>query len=188
MSKLSNELLMLQYLSMGRKYSLQELADKLEVTKRMIRTYKEDIEKSGIFIETIHGPYGGYVLRNNTFLPSPIFTHSDCALLEKLNETSNEELEDLIAKMKYFVLESKEPLDTNTSVYKIISRAIKEKRKVKILYFTEGKGERERIIHPYHIIYYGNGFGCAAFCELKKDLRHFAFSRIKNIVLLDWFY
>lgn len=185
MSKLSNELLMLQYLSTGRKYSLQELAEKLEVTKRMVRTYKEDIEKSGIFIDTIHGPYGGYILYNTYLFPSPVFTSSDCELLEKLNR---EELRDLIAKIKYFVLENNQSLDTTTSVYKIISRAIKEKRKVKILYFTEGKGERERIIHPYHIIYYGNGFGCAAFCELKKDLRHFAFSRIQNIVLLAQIY
>ena len=179
---------MLQYLSTGRKYSLQELAEKLEVTKRMVRTYKEDIEKSGIFIDTIHGCYGGYILRNPVFFPSPVFTFSDCMLLEKLNMTSNEELRDLITKMKHFVLETKEPFDTNTEVYKIISQAIKEKRKVKILYFTEGKGERERIIHPYYIIYYGDGFGVAAFCELKKDLRHFSFSRIKNILLLDRFY
>ncbi len=179
---------MLQYLSTGRKYSLQELAEKLEVTKRMVRTYKEDIEKAGIFIDTICGPYGGYILRNPAFLPSPVFTSFDCELLEKLNVSNTKELTDLIVKMKYFVSLSNEELHTNTSVYKIVSRAIKEKRKVKILYFTEGKGELERIIHPYHILYYGNGFGCAAFCELKKDLRHFAFSRIKNIVLLDSFY
>ncbi len=37
MSKISNVLTMLEYLSSGRKYSIQELAEKLEVSPRMIR-------------------------------------------------------------------------------------------------------------------------------------------------------
>ncbi len=40
MSKLSNALLMLQFLQNGRKYSIKELAEKLEVSERMIRKYK----------------------------------------------------------------------------------------------------------------------------------------------------
>ena len=53
MSKLSNELLMIQLLSNGRKYSIKELSNILEVSERMVRCYKEEIEKSGIIIETI---------------------------------------------------------------------------------------------------------------------------------------
>ena len=63
MSKLSNTLTMLQLLSTGRKYSIKELSTILEVTPRMIRVYKEDLEKAGIYIDTIMGPYGGYVLK-----------------------------------------------------------------------------------------------------------------------------
>ncbi len=62
MSKLSNILMMLEYLTTGRKYSIKELSEKLEVSPRMIRFYKDEIEKSGIYIDTIKGPYGGYVL------------------------------------------------------------------------------------------------------------------------------
>ena len=62
MSKISNVLLMLQYLENGRKYNIKELADKLEVSERMIRVYKEELEKAGIYIDTMMGPYGGYVL------------------------------------------------------------------------------------------------------------------------------
>ena len=63
MSKISNTISMLNLLSTGRKYSIQELATILEVSPRMVRTYKEELEKSGIYIDTIMGPYGGYVLR-----------------------------------------------------------------------------------------------------------------------------
>ena len=62
MSKLSNLLLMLQYLQSGRKYSVKELSTKLEVSERQIRSYKEDLEQAGIYVDTIMGPYGGYVL------------------------------------------------------------------------------------------------------------------------------
>ena len=48
MSKLSNLLLMLQYLQSGRKYSVKELSTKLEVSERQIRSYKEDLEQAGI--------------------------------------------------------------------------------------------------------------------------------------------
>ena len=45
MSKVSNALLMLEYLSNGRKYSINELATLLEVTPRMIRSYKDDLDQ-----------------------------------------------------------------------------------------------------------------------------------------------
>ena len=44
MSKISNVLTMLEYLSSGRKYSIKELSEKLEVTPRMIRVYKEELK------------------------------------------------------------------------------------------------------------------------------------------------
>ncbi len=185
MSKLSNTLLLLNYLKSGRKYSLSELATLLEVSKRMVRIYKEDLEKAGIYIDTIKGPYGGYILRSKTYLPLPLFTIEDIKRIEKLD--AKKEHLDILKKMKCLTYE-KETLDTNNTSFKIISRAIKEKRKVKILYYTEGKGKTHRIIHPYHIIYYSSSFGCAAYCETKKDLRHFALERIEKIELLNEFY
>ncbi len=52
MSKISNVLTMLEYLSSGKKYNIAELSEKLEVTPRMIRVYKDEIEKAGIYIDT----------------------------------------------------------------------------------------------------------------------------------------
>ena len=74
MSKLSNTLLMIEYLSSGRKYSIKELSDLLEVSPRMIRVYKDELEKSGIYIDTIKGPYGGYVLNQNVNIPKRFIT------------------------------------------------------------------------------------------------------------------
>lgn len=77
MSKVSNVLTMLEYLSTGRKYTIAELSEKLEVSPRMIRVYKDDLEKAGIYIDTIKGPYGGYVLNQNINVPKRFITPND---------------------------------------------------------------------------------------------------------------
>ena len=61
MGKIGNVLTMLKILENGQKYTVKELAERLEVSKRMIKIYKSELEKAGIYIETLYGPYGGYV-------------------------------------------------------------------------------------------------------------------------------
>ena len=62
-------LTMLEYLSFRKKYSIAELSEKLEITPRMIRVYKDEIEKADIYIETSKSTYGGYVLNQNINVP-----------------------------------------------------------------------------------------------------------------------
>ena len=81
MSKLSNCLLMLEYLENGRKYNIKELAEKLEVSERMVRSYKEELEKAGVFIDSIMGPYGGYVLNQSIKIPLRKFSKEDYEFL-----------------------------------------------------------------------------------------------------------
>ena len=190
MSKLSNTLLMLSYLQNGRKYSISELAEKIEVTPRMIRLYKEDLEKSGFIIETIYGPYGGYILVKNNLNVSSSFNDYDLNMLEKIKLSNKEEQEYLLTlqdKVKTILNSRKENIIPNDiqNTYNILSRAIKEKRKVLITYDSLGKGLNERTIDPLELFYLNNGFGVAAFCEKKKDLRHFELKRIKEIKLLN---
>ena len=44
MSKVSNVLTMIELLNSGRKYSIKELSQELEVSERMIRVYKEELD------------------------------------------------------------------------------------------------------------------------------------------------
>ena len=44
---------MLELLSTGKKYSIKELSEELEVSPRMIRVYKDELEKAGIYLHTI---------------------------------------------------------------------------------------------------------------------------------------
>ena len=77
MSKISNVITLVELLSTGRKYSIRELSDILEVSPRMVRIYKEELEKAGIYIDTINGPYGGYVLNTSVRLPIRKFNSND---------------------------------------------------------------------------------------------------------------
>lgn len=191
MSKLSNALTMIELLSSGKKYSVNELADILEVTPRMIRSYKEDLEKAGIYIDTIYGPYGGYVLNSRIKLPRRKFKESDYEFLNnlKVNEEDKEQLKVIADKVRGIYLgsslEKNELSEDTKTYYNILTRAIKENRKVKIKYYSYTKGETERIIHPFDLFLYSTGWGVAAYCELRRDLRHFELKRINEIELLD---
>ena len=190
MSKISNTLLMLSYLQNGRKYSINELAEKIEVSPRMIRLYKEDLEKAGFIIETIYGPYGGYILVKNNFNISSSFNNYDLNMLKQISpqdDKQKEYLKTLQDKVKTIIDSNSQELIPSTiqTTYNILSRAIKEKRKVLITYDSLNKGLNERIIDPLELFYLKDGFGIAAFCEKKKDLRHFELKRIKDIKLLN---
>lgn len=191
MSKISNVLLMLQYLENGRKYSIPELAEKLEVSPRMIRVYKEDLEKAGIYIDTIKGPYGGYVLNQSVRIPTRKFRLEDYEFLKqlKVSDSDREQLNILADKVHGVYFDSKdenfELKDNIRDVYNALTRAIKNKQKVRINYYSFTKGNQERVIHPYDMFYYSSGWGCAAYCELRKDLRHFELKRINSFEVLD---
>lgn len=69
MSKVANMLNMIQILKDEKIHSIQELAERLEVSERMIRQYKVELEQAGIYINSITGKYGGYQIeKENNFL------------------------------------------------------------------------------------------------------------------------
>ena len=98
MSKVSNVITMLGLLQTGKKYSINELSNKLEVSERMIRVYKEDLEKAGIYIDTIMGPFGGYVLNQSVRMPVRKFKLKDAKLLDEYiaSEKDKKKREELI--------------------------------------------------------------------------------------------
>lgn len=155
MSKISNVLNMIEYLSTGKKYSIKELSELLEVSPRMIRAYKDEIEKAGIYIETIKGPYGGYVLNQNVNIPKRFITPT------KIN----------IEDKKIFNLVNKAIKDKNKCEIEYYSK--------------DRKTITKRIINPYDLILLGNVYGVAAYCFLKEKVRHFYINRIKSINILN---
>ena len=195
MSKISNVITMLQLLNTGRKYSIKELSERLEVSERMIRVYKDELEKAGIYVDTIMGPYGGYVLRQSVKMPIRKFKVKDYEILDKYISLEKDELEKeklMLLKDKiygiYVSSKSDDNIitkDDNQNKYNILTRAIKEKRKVKINYYSYNKGENERVICPAEMFLFSEGWYVAAFCLKKNDIRHFELKRIIDIELLE---
>lgn len=196
MSKISNVILFLEYLNSGKKYSIQELSEKLEVSPRMIRIYKEELEKAGIYIDTIMGPYGGYVLNRTIRLPLRRFKMKDAKLLDKYIELEQDphEKENLILlqdKIKGVYAGSKQEAkelnlkEETLAKYNLLTRAIKERKKVKLLYYSYDKGENERVICPAEMFLFQDGWYVAAYCLLKNDIRHFELKRIIKYEILE---
>ena len=155
MSKLSNVLIMLELLQNKRKYSIKELSEKLEVSPRMIRQYKEELEYAGIYIDTIRGPYGGYVLNQEVKMPEK-FIKPDSIKLD------NKEWYNILSRC----------INNHTKCY--IEYYSKEHNKI-----------TKRIIRPYNLLVLDNEWGVAAYCESKQEIRHFYLNRITLIKDLD---
>ena len=211
MSRVSNCLRMLFMLQArnGQLMKIGEIAEKLEVSPRMVREYKSDLELSGIYIESISGKHGGY------------FAPQDCVL--KVPQLNEEEINALSTAREYLARDPKYVFsrEFNSAVDKIVTAgdihvnvcesnmfyyqeervrndirnqkdkylkfnaAMIEKKKIEIVYFSNRNEKTYRIIHPYGLIAYKNSWYCIAFCELREEIRGFKLSRILNFEVLD---
>ena len=195
MGKLLNMMYMVDLLNTGNIYSLKELSKKIGVTERMIRYYKSELEKSGIYVEHFMGPNGGYFLNNNSYQYNH-FNKYDLQLLEgtlfeleKSNYVHIEEYAYLIEKVKHLIdieeEKSKVFFDDdsidNSNVYFKISECIRANKSILILYENLESVWQERKIHPLIFFKYSSKVYVTAFCELRQDIRHFDLERIKIV-------
>ena len=196
MSKLSNTLLMLQLLQNGRKYSVKELAKKIEVSERMIRKYKDELEDSGIFIDTIKGPYGGYVLNKDFNIPYLNLNSNDMNIITKASKL----IDDPNIKQGLININSKITLNLNNkennrklifsdnselNIFNKIHNAYKNNFKLKIKYYNLKHGESTRIIYPLGLYLFQNEWWVSAYWEEKDDMRQFHLKRIIDCEILD---
>lgn len=70
----------------------------------------------------------------------------------------------------------------NEAIFNRAVGAVLKGEPLKISYYTPHKGEAtERVIHPLHLLCYMGSWHLVAFCTMRKGLRDFALSRIRNI-------
>lgn len=183
MGKLGNTLAMLKLLETGRKYTVNELAAKIEVSPRMIKTYKAELEQAGIYIDTINGIYGGYVYKHkNNYDVS--FSIKDVSCLEKilpLLETKNRnEAEQLLEKIKTIVIYSdggsieKSDSQELKNKYNILSKAIRDNVDVEIQYKN-----KKKIVRPHNMSFYKDCIYLTGYSKTDNDLRTYNLIEIK---------
>ena len=195
MGKLSNMMYIIDLLNTGNIYTLKELSEKIGVTERMIRYYKNEICDNGIAIESFKGPNGGYFMidriKNYTSINKydiqlleniyNLLLNNDFEYLDKLSK-----LLDKLKKMYSIYDEksryiSKINLNTPGEIEKLIENAINKNDKIEIVYNDIDGGQSKRVIHPLNLFKYKDNYYVTAFCELRNDIRHFELSRIANI-------
>lgn len=195
MGKLSNMLYMIDLLNTGNIYTLKELSQKLGVTERMIRYYKNEICENGIAIESFKGPNGGYFLIDKIKNYTSINKY-DIQLLDDIYKELLKTEYKYTYKFQYFLDKAKKMysiydekskyifnVDLNTAgeIEKVIENAINKSDKLNIVYEEIDGTKTSRIIHPLHLFIYKNDYYVTAFCELRNDIRHFELKRIVDV-------
>ena len=187
-------LYMIDLLNTGNIYSIKELAEKLNVTERMIRYYKDEIIKNGIYIESFKGPNGGYFLidklKNYTSINKYDiqllkYTYS---ILKEQNFVFLNKYEQFINKVQNMndIYEEKSKFISNieideSNIEQIIVNSIKQNDKIKIIYENIDGTNSKWIIHPLQLFQFKNEKYVTAYCELRRDIRHFEIKRIIKI-------
>lgn len=197
MSKVANMLNMIQILKDGKIHNMKEIAKQIEVSPRMIKQYKNELEQAGIYIESRRGLYGGYMINHELNNIDIGLTYNELKKLDEVGKkNSNEEIKKIIEKicnsynknirknnLKKFERIRSDKNDLK-NIYISMRKAINEKKKVYIKYFSNDSGMNDRIIHPAEMFYYLNEWYVAAFCERKNAIRLFKINDIQEYRIL----
>lgn len=192
MSKVANMLNMVKILEDGKIHTIQDLADELKVSTRMIRIYKQELEQAGIYIQGKQGINGGYILDN---MKSTIDIGLTGEEIYQLKNMKKNELDEAIINkiIKAYITnehrkdntKSKQLMPEFTEIYKDFRLAINNRNKIFIEFKSVNSGKTKRIIHPAELFTYLNNWYVAAFCELRNEIRLFKLNDIISYKILD---
>ncbi len=188
------------------KMTLQEIADELEVSRRQVIRYREDLDKAGIYVTSIPGKYGGYALDSKDYILGLNVTNEEyLTLLSALEHLKYEnfigysELKTLVDKIgalrenesnmdfDFYIKSTKSNYNfqREKEIWFDIKAAIISNRKIKILYKSAKRDASLRVVHPYYIFQYKGSMYFAGFCEYRQEMRDFKISRIKEYEILE---
>ncbi|HHX62035.1 MAG TPA: WYL domain-containing protein [Epulopiscium sp.] len=199
MGKVTNALKMYMLLQSRGLMTVGEIANELDVTPRMVKNYKEDLEDAYIYIGSILGRHGGYYLENHMSLRGVAITTEELDALKKAGKVIRNgnyhyrtDFDTLTSKILNEKNDFREtcyyskgiaPVATENEqqVWKDINQSIEKKKKIKIKYASIGKKQQniqERIIHPYGLCDHKGAAYFYGYCELRKKARTFKLCRI----------
>lgn len=205
MSKIANMLNMVKILEDYEIHSIKDLSNKLEVSERMIRVYKNELEQSGIYINSVRGICGGYRLDNALSNINIGLTEKEIELLDNLNLYLVDK-KDFKYKNEYYKIlrkiedayknnlkfNNKEKLNKISKednsiqkIYKDMRNSINQKNKIFIKFYSVNSKYTERIIHPAELFRYNENWYVAAYCELRNEIRLFDLKNIKDYKILN---
>jgi hypothetical protein len=200
MSKVANMLKMIKILKDEKIHNMKDIAEKIEISPRMVKQYKNELEQAGIYIESKRGINGGYSLNKELNNIDIGLTYQELIKLKEIEQyfNDNQDFKKIIGK----IIESYEKNINEADLKKInriqelgkinlkdtylsLRKAINRKNKVKIKYYSKDFGSNDRVIHPAEMFYYLEEWYVAAFCEKRNAIRLFKLNDIQEYEILD---
>ena len=180
-----------------------ELAERFEVSRRTINRDIEDLCKAGIPVVTRQGAGGGISIMENYKMERTLLTNTEMQDilaglrgLDSVNGTNRygQLMEKLSAGSSDFMMGSQSVLIDLSSWYKdslapkieLIQSAISGAVSIHFLYFSP-KGEEERRIEPYYLIFRWSSWYVWGWCKTKEDFRLFKLNRMVKPHLAERF-
>ena len=93
------------------------------------------------------------------------------------------DLDEINRSISFDIKGSKELTKQDAETFDILSKAIKHKVSVEIVYYSIGRNATEkRLIDPYHLRFTHGTWYLIAYCHSRKDIRTFAVTQIRSIL------
>ena len=181
-------------------HNMKDIAEKIEISPRMVKQYKNELEQAGIYIESKRGINGGYSLNKELNNIDIGLTYQELMKLKEIEQYFNDDQD--FKKIIGKIIESYEKNINEADLKKInriqelgkinlkdtylsLRKAINRKNKVKIKYYSNDSGLNDRVIHPAEMFYYLEEWYVAAFCEKRNAIRLFKLNDIQEYEILD---
>ena len=181
-------------------HNMKDIAEKIEISPRMVKQYKNELEQAGIYIESKRGINGGYSLNKELNNIDIGLTYQELIKLKEIEQYFNDDQD--FKKIIGKIIESYEKNINEADLKKInriqelgkinlkdtylsLRKAINRKNKVKIKYYSNDSGLNDRVIHPAEMFYYLEEWYVAAFCEKRNAIRLFKLNDIQEYEILD---
>ena len=181
-------------------HNMKDIAEKIEISPRMVKQYKNELEQAGIYIESKRGINGGYYLNKELNNIDIGLTYQELIKLKEIEQYFNDDQD--FKKIIGKIIESYEKNINEADLKKInriqelgkinlkdtylsLRKAINRKNKVKIKYYSNDSGLNDRVIHPAEMFYYLEEWYVAAFCEKRNAIRLFKLNDIQEYEILD---
>ncbi|MGH8199092.1 MAG: helix-turn-helix transcriptional regulator [Steroidobacteraceae bacterium] len=184
-----------------RPVTASQLAGELSVSMRTV--YRDVQTLMGLGAPIDGGAGVGYLLRAGFFLPPLMFGEEELealvlgarwvqgqgdpalaqaadSALAKIATASPRDLRDRIAETGLFAPRLSRPPPQGAGL-PVVREAIRREHKLKIRYLSIAGVETERVIWPVALVFFEGTRLIAAWCELRRDFRHFRADRISSL-------
>lgn len=207
MSKYERLLQIVNLLKARRYQRVEDLARECAVTERTIYRDIASLAEAGIPIYFDRG----YRILPEAFLPPLNLTAEEYFLIRTglnssplMEHPNNRVLRNrLLAKLESSLkdksilsrdgtsarigvrLKTSDPATVLSSEFRMVEKAVRENRQMRVLYESFRSGRRWRLVDPYALVFRGRAWYLIAYCHLRREHRLFRFSRIQEVGPLE---